>query len=259
MNNFTSEPEIDCSLLIDSVLKRGGQSYDETRFRYITSLHKRSISQRQAVSAILTSKIQTLLQSYQADLLIAEDKCKVLSRRIVVNFPEHKNAAKELEKNYNVTALIKLEERLMRVSHKNTIHTLTHSLLHNDRGSESEDSFSDLLVNQEQQAMLTYAAPKSGRRSDRKELKSARFFRESQERRYAENVVRLAVKDGPDNPGPINPHMLAIRSLSMMQSLSPNYLKHFLSYIDTVFWLEQANERSATKDHIKQGGKPTAR
>jgi hypothetical protein len=35
--------------------------------------------------------------------------------------------------------------------------------------------------------------------------------------------------------------MLAIRSLSTMQDISPAYLNRFISYVDTLFWLEQAD------------------
>jgi len=33
-----------------------------------------------------------------------------------------------------------------------------------------------------------------------------------------------------------------LRSLSLMQEVSPDYLRRFLSHVDTLLWLEQATE-----------------
>jgi hypothetical protein len=35
------------------------------------------------------------------------------------------------------------------------------------------------------------------------------------------------------NAGPINSHMLVLRSLAMMQAISPDYLSRMISYVDT--------------------------
>jgi hypothetical protein len=60
----------------------------------------------------------------------------------------------------------------------------------------------------------------------------------------AENQVDQAVVRGPVNAGPLNSHMLVLRSLALMRKLSPHYLQRFLSHADTLLWLEQASQKS---------------
>ena len=49
--------------------------------------------------------------------------------------------------------------------------------------------------------------------------------------------VSLAMKQAPQNAGPINSHMLVLRSLEMMQAISPDYMSRMVSYVDTLLSL----------------------
>jgi hypothetical protein len=75
------------------------------------------------------------------------------------------------------------------------------------------------------------------------ELRAARYFRDALQQHYADNLVSRAVLEAPEDSGPLNPQKLAIRSLAAMRELSPRYLARFVSYVDTLFWLEKAGER----------------
>ncbi|WP_291087191.1 DUF2894 domain-containing protein [Hydrogenophaga sp.] len=75
------------------------------------------------------------------------------------------------------------------------------------------------------------------------ELKSAQRFRETWSRICAEEDVTQAVERGPENAGPLNSHMLVLRTLGLMRDLSPDYLRRFMSHADTLLWLEQAHAR----------------
>lgn len=72
------------------------------------------------------------------------------------------------------------------------------------------------------------------------ELRSAQRFRETWGRIVAENEVEQASHRAPENAGPLNSHMLVLRTLGLMRELSPDYLRRFLSHADTLLWLEQA-------------------
>lgn len=74
------------------------------------------------------------------------------------------------------------------------------------------------------------------------EMRSVRHFRVVWARIKAENQVRKALERGPANAGPLNSHMLVLRCLKLMQSLSPEYLRRFLLQMETLLWLEQANQ-----------------
>jgi hypothetical protein len=73
-------------------------------------------------------------------------------------------------------------------------------------------------------------------------LRSYQLFRESWARRHSDKLVSDAVRDLPENPGPLNSQLLVTRSLIIMRSLSPNYLMRFISYVDTLLWLEDASQ-----------------
>jgi hypothetical protein len=77
----------------------------------------------------------------------------------------------------------------------------------------------------------------------RSELRSARAFRETWSRICAEEEVTDAVQRGPDNAGPLNSHMLVLRTLGVLRTLSPAYLRHFMAHSDTLLWLEQVGGR----------------
>ena len=251
---MTDVSDIDCGDQIALILERGDNRFDETRFRYITSMYDRAVKQRSSVSLALMSKVHQLITSYQSDLSLSDESTVALSRRIKMSFPESSSEVDRVERYCNARALIKLEERLTRASEGGVLSALTNLLLQESESDDSQgiSSFLELLQSQENEVVKTFSDNETCTRSKKIELKSTRLFRESQEKLNSEKLIRQAIKDGPDNPGPINPHMLAIRSLSTMQSLSPQYLKRFLSYIDTVFWLEQAGEELKPKTTNKR-------
>lgn len=77
------------------------------------------------------------------------------------------------------------------------------------------------------------------------EMKSVRRFRQAWSRIAAEDQVEQAAGRGPVNAGPLNSHMLVLRSLELMRGLSPDYLQHFLSQADALLWLEQAQQKAS--------------
>lgn len=63
----------------------------------------------------------------------------------------------------------------------------------------------------------------------------------------AQTQVARAVARAPDNAGPLNSHMLVLRSLALMQDISPDYLRRFVSQVETLLWLEKASRPPATE------------
>jgi len=72
-------------------------------------------------------------------------------------------------------------------------------------------------------------------------LRSAQRFHETWSRISAETEVTKAEQRAPDNAGPLNSHKLVLHTLSLMRSLSPDYLRGFLAQAETLLWLEQAH------------------
>ena len=73
------------------------------------------------------------------------------------------------------------------------------------------------------------------------ELKSVHYFRNTWSRLSAEKQVTQALDQAPRNAGPINSHVVALRSLALMRDISPDYLNRFMSYVDTLLCLDQGD------------------
>lgn len=71
-------------------------------------------------------------------------------------------------------------------------------------------------------------------------------FRQDLRHISVQKKVRTALSKAPQNAGPINSHMLVLRGLELMRSLSPQYLQRFVGYVDTLALLEGLTPAQAT-------------
>ncbi len=76
----------------------------------------------------------------------------------------------------------------------------------------------------------------------RTELKSVRYFRGTWSRLSADRQVTHALNQAPKNAGPINSHMVVLRSLALMRDIAPDYLNHFMTYVDTLLCLDEVEK-----------------
>lgn len=89
------------------------------------------------------------------------------------------------------------------------------------------------------------AARPGGDHKAKPEMKSVQRFRETWSRISAVDQVDKAIVRGPENAGPLNSHMLVLRSLGLMREISPDYLRRFLGQVETLLWLEGAGHAGA--------------
>ena len=75
-----------------------------------------------------------------------------------------------------------------------------------------------------------------------RELKTTRYFRNTWSKLSVDMQVTHAIRQAPKNAGPINSHMLVLRSLALMREISPDYLNRFTSYVDALLCLDQCNK-----------------
>lgn len=85
------------------------------------------------------------------------------------------------------------------------------------------------------------------------ELGALDTFRKIWSRLHGESQLRQALDHVPTNAGPLNSSALVHRSITLMRNLSPAYLQQFLSYVDTLSWMEQVS------DSITQAAKEARR
>ncbi|RQH06659.1 DUF2894 domain-containing protein [Paraburkholderia dinghuensis] len=82
------------------------------------------------------------------------------------------------------------------------------------------------------------------------------YFRKIWASLRTENQLRQSLGQVPQNAGPLNSSSLVHRSLSLMRELSPGYLQHFLSYADSLSWMEHfgGTEAPASKETPRTAG-----
>ncbi|BEP61210.1 DUF2894 domain-containing protein [Variovorax sp. V213] len=87
--------------------------------------------------------------------------------------------------------------------------------------------------------------PAGGQAASAPELKTLRYFKSTWSRLSADRRLTQSLAKVPENAGPLNSHHLVHRSLMLMHELSPEYLNRFMSYVDTLLWVDQVNGSNA--------------
>lgn len=81
----------------------------------------------------------------------------------------------------------------------------------------------------------------AGRSLQAPELKSVTYFRNEWSKLSTEQQLTQTLAQAPENAGPMNSQHLVLRALQVMRELSPDYLQGFMSYVDTLIWLDHAD------------------
>lgn len=88
-------------------------------------------------------------------------------------------------------------------------------------------------------------APRLPREPASQEMQSVIRFRRSWANGRAQERVAAAAARRPANAGPLNSHVLVLQSLDMMRALPGDYLRRFLTQVETLQWLEAIQAQGA--------------
>ena len=211
---------------IAALRSANAQSLDPVRFQYLESLARRAGEQRQSVANILAGKLQQALDDYPT--------------------------------------VVKVTPKRQPTSIESPLAALTQILAaQTDRPDRSANGLAldEYLRHQEAEVLAEFCStdpaepPTSAHQVAGRPptgLESARLFRQHQAALSVESLVNKALLEKPESPGPLNPQMLAIKALTNMRDLSPHYLRRFVTYMDTLLWIEQASPKSATAKPAKK-------
>nr|WP_186329794.1 DUF2894 domain-containing protein [Variovorax boronicumulans] len=101
------------------------------------------------------------------------------------------------------------------------------------------------------QALRPPATPNGPRAGQTAEPEMLQFFRSTWARLHAEQRLKHALADAPENPGPLNSEHLVHQALQLMRSCAPDYLRHFMAQVDALAWLEDLQAEASTKPAAK--------
>lgn len=197
--------------------------FDPPRLRGVESLLERAQQQRPSVQAPLLRRAASMLADYRRD---CEQFSEQPSRLAGVLATHRQQLA--TRRGGAASALRALQAQLNRDTP-------------DDAASDGASSPISALLRQQEFSLLGASqshAPDKATSEPPKELRALRQLRSRQRHQDIEQRIDQAIQNAPQDPGPLNPQMLAIRSLTNMRERSPAYLKQFVGYLDTLLWLE---------------------
>lgn len=222
------DTSIDIDALIISLRSAGADRFDPMRWHYIEALAKRASAHRESTKRMLDAKLMQALTAFQERF----DQARCDARQTITQGAEqYPHAAKELQQLFEAGDF-KGVQRLI-------------AALKTDAQAASLGA----LVRQlEAHAPDTADARLQKNAGPHPELKAIRQSRDTWAKLSVEKQVAKALQQAPKNAGPINSHMLVLRSLELMRDISPDYLNRFMSYAETLLCIDQGEKEKAEKD-----------
>lgn len=228
-----------------SLRSEGAQHLDPARFHYLQMLSQRMDTAPDAVRRILQGKFEVALADYGERFRLAQKEASDALARLSARHPDLARQLRRLFAEGDYAGMRRLGAQAAFNKPGAPLAQLNQYLQDAKRDSIAHRPGRD---------------PGSSLVSDRaasSEMASVRRFRQTWSRMAAENQVDQATGRGPLNAGPLNSHMLVLRSLALMRKLSPDYLQRFLSHADTLLWLDQASQKSTpVKVKPARAGRP---
>lgn len=203
----------------------GAQRFDPIQFRRIDALARRAAGHEGRVRQLLDAQLARLLVAYGDRYEQARAAAGATLDRLVVQHPQAAAALRQLQVDGDFKALQRLAAAL---NAPGPAGPLAELLRHIERQSSAlgDERVAD-------QAVAAGGLPA--------ELKAVRYFRSTWSRLSVDQQLSRSRARVPENAGPLNSQRLVLRSVELMREVSPAYLSRFMSYVDTLLWLDQAH------------------
>lgn len=214
-----------------SLQSQGAQHLDPARFHYLEVLAQRLDTAPAGVRSILEGKLKFALADYDERFRLAKQSASAELSKLSARHPD---LARELQRLFAAGDYAGM--RRLGASSASSSSCAPLARLNQYIRSAKQDGIDHRPGRDLGSSLVSDLAASS-------EMASVRRFREAWSRMAAEDQVDQAAGRGPVNAGPLNSHMLVLRSLALMRKLSPDYLQRFLSHVDTLLWLNQANQQ----------------
>ena len=196
---------------LDALRQAGAAERDPVRLAYIEALSRRAAAQPAAIRQPLQARLAARLDELTARLVACPDSTATTG-------PE--------------TANTPLADLLVYIGQHN-----------HDLPDASQPLTSVATVNRKHRPKSNKAP--SGATAPGPELKAISMFRDAWSKLSTEQQLTQTLAQAPENAGPMNSQHLVLRSLQLMRDVAPDYLQGFMSHIDTLIWLEQADPARA--------------
>ena len=211
-------PAADVDLQISALRLLGVDRFDPVRFHYLEALSQRVAAHQGRVKPILETRLASAMASLQQDF---EQKRLQAKKAVDELSLAHPDAAAALRRQLD----------------SGEVGGVMRSVAVHARPAQAA-SLRDLVRALAQQSSESVEVGLHVDASWRPELRTARHFRNTWSKLSVDRQLKKALGQAPKNAGPVNSHMLVLRSLAMMREISPDYLNRFMSYADALLCLE---------------------
>lgn len=218
----------------------GADRFDPVRFRYLEVLGERAGSHQGNVRRLLDARLVQALATFREGFALAQSEAKDALDRGVQHHP---HAARELQKLFGAG-----DYKAMR----RLIQDLKPSA---PSASPSLGALARQLEQRDRHVPDKAGADLKGHAGLRPEFRTIRNFKDTLSKLSVHKQVAQALEQAPRNAGPINSHMLVLRSLALMRDISPDYLNRFISYADALLCLDQGDKEKAAASAKPQKAK----
>lgn len=219
----------DLASQIASLRLKGADQLDPVRFHIIEALARRALQHQGRVKRILDDRLGKALVSYEETFEQARNDAQGVIARTTNHYPDAAGNLQRLFAAGDFREMSRFVARLERKGRQCALADLTRQIAQD--ASENVDG---------------HWPEDTGSRS---ELKTMRYFRNTWSKLSAGQQLKQSIKEGPENAGPLNSHGLVLHSLALMRDASPDYLNRFMSYVDTLLWLDQADKNDIDRHH----------
>ena len=237
---------------MDALLARlrdqGGERFDGAGFYYLATLARRAAAHEGSARRMLEAKLALAAASFSDRF---EQARAVAAELLATTCKQHPAAASALQQLFADSDFQGLRHLQATLQARQQCVRLT----------ELVAQFEPGLAEAPLRAPAHHAPSPAGEASaPTLELKTVRESRATWARMSVHRQLSMAMQRAPKNAGPINSHMLVLRSLAMMKDISPDYLNRLVSYADTLLMLNPREKEVPVKRKKAtpaKTGKPT--
>lgn len=230
---------------LDGWRAQGADRLDPVRFRYLEALGTRMDTAAPGVRRLLSERLERALAEHERRLQQTQNSLAEQATRLQQAHPPQARALRAMLQEGDAVGLRRLAI-LLQTPATTALAKLNGHLRTTERAGDGGSTGTALAP-----------APAQGGG----EMRSLRRFRQVWTKVAAQDKVQRALQREPRNAGPLNSHMLVLRTIELMRDLSPDYLARFVTQLDTLLWLEQASppRAMASAAAAKAERKPRAR
>ncbi len=213
----------------------GAQHFDPVRFRFLEALARRLPTQEGEARRLLANKLSDAAQAYQQRFIAARQAAAAEIDRVAAQYPQ---AVAELRCFFAAGDFNEVRRRiagLERAVSRSLLAGLTERLGEHNAPPAPAASIGG-QGDRGDHAPAADGAPA--------ELKSVRYFRQTWAKLSIDRQIDQALANGPENAGPLNSHLLVLRSLALLRDSAPAYLSRLVPYVDALLWLDRVDHAS---------------